>query len=82
MSNTKAAINLAHSPGYTTLAFSRDGAWVVLLLTVSFLTNRFVQFLLHWRRRLYRSTMEDGPGRGPGTPNRNRGWRVNYDASR
>ncbi|KAH9956929.1 WD40 repeat-like protein [Russula dissimulans] len=26
MSNVKAAINLAHSPGYTTLAFSRDGA--------------------------------------------------------
>jgi len=26
MSNTKAAINLAHSPGYTTLAFSKDGA--------------------------------------------------------
>ncbi|KAI0283622.1 hypothetical protein BGY98DRAFT_1093722 [Russula aff. rugulosa BPL654] len=26
MSNTRAAINLAHSPGYTTLAFSRDGA--------------------------------------------------------
>jgi hypothetical protein len=26
MSNIKAAINLAHSPGYTTLAFSRDGA--------------------------------------------------------
>ncbi|KAF8499832.1 WD40 repeat-like protein [Russula emetica] len=26
MSNTRAAINLAHSPGYTTLAFSKDGA--------------------------------------------------------
>ncbi|KAI9461236.1 hypothetical protein BJY52DRAFT_217010 [Lactarius psammicola] len=27
MSNVKAAINLAHSPGYTALAFSRDGAF-------------------------------------------------------
>ncbi|KAI0305537.1 WD40 repeat-like protein [Multifurca ochricompacta] len=27
MSNIKAEINLAHSPGYTTLAFSRDGAF-------------------------------------------------------
>ncbi|KAI9509164.1 hypothetical protein F5148DRAFT_1275403 [Russula earlei] len=27
MSNARAAINLAHSPGYTALAFSRDGAF-------------------------------------------------------